>query len=129
VVEGYGMPVNPVTEITPEKKAKFLNALREWPNVSKAAKKAGMSRMSVYRIVKIDPEFEKQFKEAREMGIDALEDDTLESSNRSDTLRIFLLKGNRPEKYADRKHIDVEGKVTINFSYTTAKDDNPDKIT
>ena len=106
--------------LTPAKKKKFLAALAVNGNVSDAAKQANVSRIAFYALRKKSKQFAEQWEEALEQGIDALE---LEAHRRavegidepvyykgdvvgkvrkySDTLLIFLLKGNRPEKYAD----------------------------
>lgn len=100
------MPVNPVTEITAEKKAKFLEALADTCNITEAAEIVGISRQSIYRHRKSDPEFAEALEEARMVGADHLEDIAVDRAKKnSDTLLIFLLKGAKPDKYADRKQI------------------------
>jgi L-rhamnose mutarotase len=107
--------VNSYTEFTPEKKEKFLKSLSEWPNITKAAKSAGISRQTIYLTRESDPEFAKAMDKARQMGIDSLEDDSFNRTRKSDLMRIFMLKGNKPDKYKDRVEQENKGAVNVVF--------------
>lgn len=97
------MASNPVTDVTPEKREKFLNKLREIPNVSRACRLAKVSRMTVYRLKESDPDFAAAWADALEEGIETLEAKAFERAKRdSDTLMIFLLKAHKPQIYRDR---------------------------
>lgn len=109
---------------TIEKRKAFLAALSECPIVGAAAKKAGVARSFVYEIRKKDECFAAEWAAALDKGIDALEDEAYRRAmggtlrpiyyrghkvgtvrEFSDTLTIFLLKGNRPEKYRERHEL------------------------
>ena len=102
------------------KKVKFIQKLKEIPNVSKAALAAGMNRQYAYDLRKLDTEFASAWDEAIEMSTDEAEAEAYrravkgtlrpvfhlgknvgETQEYSDTLLIFLLKAHRPEKYRD----------------------------
>lgn len=118
--------------MTPEKREKrnwedgFIAALEKTGNISAAARKAKISRNTVYELYR-DPaaaDFKQAWDDALEVATDALE---LEARRRaatgvlepvyyqgkragqvrrySDTLLIFLLKAHRPEKF--RENVDV----------------------
>lgn len=119
-----------MTTFTPEKKEKFLNALRKWPNVARAARLCGVSRQTVYNHRWNDEAFAAAWDEALVEGVDRLEEEAerrgfkgvlepvyykgekVGSVRRySDTLAIFLLKAYRPEKYRENIDITSGGKV------------------
>ena len=67
-----------------------------------------------------DPEFKAQANEAKESVVDDLEQEAIKrAKDGSDTLLMFLLKGNKPEKYKERR----EQTNTIN-AYTAEDRDN-----
>ena len=119
------------TKRTPEKYEKFLESLRKTGgNIARACRAEGIARNTAYEWRKDDTEFAKQWDEAIDEGIDELEQearrralDGLEKTifykgeaigterEYSDTLMIFLLKGNRPEKYKDRQDINLNAKI------------------
>ena len=117
-------------ELTPDLTPKkawipgFLVALAEYGNVSKAAKKAKVSRPVIYEERSTNPEFAGAWARALKIGTDALEDEArrraFEGVKRtkgiyylgeeighetiveySDTLMIFLLKAHKPELYRE----------------------------
>lgn len=108
----------------------FLAALALTGNVTKAAKAVKKDRATVYRYRKESKEFAQMWDEAMEEAADLLESEarrravtgTLEPvfhkgvkvgavRKYSDTLLIFLMKGARPDKYADRHKVDAKVKV------------------
>lgn len=116
------------TQFTPLKKKQFLELLRKTRNVSAACRKVGVSRITPYHARETDPEFAQAWDEVKEEHADILEaeafrrahDGTLKPVYQqgkkvgtvreySDTLLIFLLKGNRPEKYRDTLRQEVSG--------------------
>lgn len=111
------------------KKRAFLIAFAGSGNISAAAKIARIDRTLVYIWKKKDPEFAAAFEVARQLAIDTLEDEAIRRAvegvekpvfyggkkvatvkEYSDTLLIFLLKGNRPEKYIERIAGEITGK-------------------
>lgn len=90
-------------------------------NITKACEASGVGRFWVYNEERRNEEFAERFREAQQMGLDALEDKARERAalgvekdvyyqgevvgvevNYSDTLMALLLKGGKPEKYKDR---------------------------
>lgn len=124
------------TKVTPKKKtalrkpkitagweSRFIEALREWPNVTLAAAQIGVSRWEVYRTRRENALFASQFEEARKIGIEALEDVAIDQTRVNPTLMIFMLKNLKPEIYSDKHIVETwqdrviallrEGKVTV----------------
>ena len=117
---------------TPKKRANFLEALSECGNIKKSAKIAKIGRQTAYRWRRTDEDFAKAWDEALELGIDALEDEAMRRAvdgylkpvfhggkqvgsvrEYSDTLLIFLLKGRRPERYAERRNVKLSGALEV----------------
>lgn len=90
-------------------------------NITKACEASGVGRFWVYNEERRNEEFAERFREAQQMGLDALEDKARERAalgvekdvyyqgevvgtevTYSDTLMCLLLKGGKPEKYKDR---------------------------
>lgn len=108
-----------------EKVNRFLHAVvANCGNITAASEVAEISRMWVYLEERRNEEFAQKFREAQQMGLDALEDEArrraaqgvergiyhkgeLVDTERvySDTLMTLLLKGGKPEKYKDRTEI------------------------
>ena len=114
------------------KKEAFIAAYAKCGNLSRAAEIAGCHRNQHYRWLE-EPGYREAFDEAHEMACDALEDEARRRAyigvdepvyqggklvgkvkKFSDTLLIFLMKGNRPEKYRDNVKVtaDVKQEVT-----------------
>jgi len=119
------------TQGTPKKEA-FLEAYTRIGTVSGGAKGAGVDRRTIYKWLEKDKEFGSRFEEAKETVTDDLEQearrrayegidkgvywqgqlcDTIKEY--SDTLLIFLLKGNRPEKYRERLQTELSGSLKV----------------
>ena len=113
------------TKFTAERQQKFFDLLSELGNVSKACEMVPVTRTTVYKYRLEHEEFAAKWKEAETLAADALEDEAWRRAKEgvpralsyqgqltgdivtdySDTLLIFLLKGNKQEKFADRtKH-------------------------
>lgn len=106
------------------KKRAFLAAYATCGNITTAAEAAKIDRTTYYVWTENDPDFVTAANFAREEAADRLEEEArrraAEGFNEpvfyqgeqvgavrrySDTLLIFLLKGARPEKYADRHEV------------------------
>jgi uncharacterized linocin/CFP29 family protein len=100
---------------TPEKDVVILDALREKPTYASAARKARISRRTLYEWRKEDPEFDAACIAARNEGLDALEDKLIERGMKNDTTAaIFMLKSLRRETYGDKvQHSGEVGTVVI----------------
>lgn len=118
-----------VHRLTPKREAAFLAALRDGLSVSHAARLSGFSRTAWYARRAADPALAAAWDDACEEGADRLEDEAVRRAvegverakgiyhqgmhiatqteiEYSDTLLIFLLKGRRPDKYAERRKVD-----------------------
>lgn len=88
----------------------FLAALRNSGNVRAACQSAGISREIAYRHKRQEEEFAAQWEEAQEESVDVLEAEARRRAMASsDTLMIFLLKSNRPEKYRETSRHEITG--------------------
>ena len=124
------------TKMTLKKRRAFLACLAEFGNVSKACEAVNVSRDAIYKLRAKNKHFSNQWNEAVEVAADALEaearrrahgfDEQLSHQGYltgdvvkrySDTLLIFLLKGNKPEKFKDR--FDVNSKSKVENTNTT----------
>lgn len=83
--------------------------MAERPIITRAAKKAGISRATAYNYKDSDAEFKAAWEEALEEGVDGLVDSAWGRAldGESDTLTIFLLKNHRPEVYRDKSTVDL----------------------
>ena len=113
------------SEITHPKKRAFLTAYAETGTLVRACEITGISKSSHYRWRDKDAAYREAFEKATECAADNIEDEAYRRAvegweepvgwykgkaggvvrRYSDTLLIFLLKGLRPEKYADRHDI------------------------
>lgn len=106
------------THRTTAKGTQFLTHLSECGNVSAAAKACDLPRQTLYDWRAADPAFAAAWDKAREIGLDALEDEAIRravvgeelpefwnGSKRitprkySDLLLMFLLRHRRPQQY------------------------------
>jgi hypothetical protein len=84
----------------------FIRLLGQMCNVTLAAKGAGIDRTTAYQYRRNSTEFAKRWKEAKSEAIELLEAKAWQrAQSTSDTLMIFLLKANKPNKYQDRSKI------------------------
>lgn len=117
---------------SPEKRTKFLDALRKTGNMSQAAQSVGMGSRHMYNLREKDKEFAADWEAVMEEYADTLESEADrravegvhvktyfdkdgkvigEERRYSDTLLIFRLKGLRPEKYKERMASEVVSTV------------------
>jgi hypothetical protein len=111
--------------IEKKRRDKFLENLSESGNVTQSAKLAALGRSALYKHRREDEEFAREWDEASELGLAALEDEARRRAFEgweepvwhqgkmcglvrkfSDTLLIFLLKGGMPNKYRDTARLD-----------------------
>ena len=91
-------------KVTPEEKAMFLSVLAEGGSVTQAATAIGVARKNVYAWRNKNEQFTADWEDTVEQGTDSLEDEAVKrAKDYSDTLLIFLLKGRRKERYAERQ--------------------------
>lgn len=114
---------------TPTQRESFIEALSRSANIRASAAAAGISRDTAYRWKREDPEFSAAWDTALEDAIDTLEEEAWRRATAieepSDTLLIFLLKGNRKEKYRERHDVKTSGSVQVNL-YMPEKDPLPE---
>lgn len=117
--------------VTPKKAARFLLALEQTGNVTKACELAKIQRRTIYRMRDDSNEFALAWDIAKLIGAEALEDEAIRRAHDgvdepvfyqgkavgavkkySDTLLIFLLKGAMP-KYREYSKIDLNSTYHI----------------
>lgn len=120
------MPPPIRTVRTPEKEQAFLDALATGLSIAGAARAAGLGRQTVYDWRNADSDFAARWDSAIEEGTDHLEDVAIRRAEESsDTLLIFMLKGRRGEKYADRVKSE---NVNTNFVVSASpEEEEPDE--
>jgi len=109
------------TKFTTKKVQKFFDSLASGNSVTTAARQIGISRRTAYDWRAANDKFRQEWDDAVEQGIDALEEEAVRRAlNNSDTMLIFLLKGNRSEKYKEKWQGELAGKGggPIEFSDT-----------
>ena len=123
-------------------KPAFLATLRKLGNVTAAAQAAQVARSTVHEARQSDPDFSDAWKDALEEAGDHLEAEARRRAvegvakpvyqggqkvgtirEYSDVLLIFLLKGARPAKYADRQKLEHSGNVTAKIVRLPPKED------
>ena len=115
--------IDPTGLPTIEKKEIFLSILAASCNVTKAAEASKLNRQDLYKWRAADEVFAQRWDEAKELGVEALEDEmhrravdgvvraTKYGVHReySDTLAIFLAKAHKPEKFSERIRNEITG--------------------
>ena len=88
---------------TQQLKKSALKGYLEFGTITAGCLGANINRCTWYKWIKTDPEFETKVENAKEEVTDGLEQVAItRAKGGSDTLLIFLLKGNRPDKYKER---------------------------
>lgn len=100
----------------------FLASLADTPNVSQAARLAGVNRQHAYEVRELDPEFKAAWDDAIAMSVDDLEGRVHEATRVIDNptalqAAMFLLKAHRPEKYRDKVQAEHTGGVKVVIEY------------
>jgi hypothetical protein len=114
-------PAEQTPELSLQRKRIFLEAYQKNGVLKYACAAANVHRQTYYDWLRDDPTFATAAREAREVAIEALEEEAHRRAiegvedpiyykgefvatvrKPSDTLMIFLLKANRPEKYRER---------------------------
>lgn len=137
--------------ISHKKKILFLQAMRRYGTVLAACRAVGIARRTHYdwfgqrdkktgELTEEAKHYQLAFRDAQEDVADNLERAAMQRAVKgqwepvvskgrvvthvkrySDTLLIFLLKGNKPEKYHDRVESKVEHEVTLKFLLAEAQ--------
>ena len=89
-------------------KEKVLLGLAKGWSLSGAARFAGYSRSQVINWQDRDPQFALACVDAKEIGLDGLEDvATARAKRKSDVLMMFMLNGGRPEKFKRKMEVEM----------------------
>lgn len=100
----------------------FLAALRKQPNVLKAARAAGVSRVMAYRVRKESPEFAAKWEEAVMDAIDNIEGIAMDLAKLRDpkhnNLRMFMLRAHMPDVYGDKSEVRLRGEIEHEHRHT-----------
>lgn len=126
---------------SPKKKEAFLEVFRRTGNITYAAKAAGIDRSTHHKRWMKHPDYAEQFENAREEAADVLEAEALRRAVQgtekpvfyqgsvcghireySDVLLIFLLKGNRPNKFRERFEHGALGGGPLQISVQAARE-------
>lgn len=91
-------------------KKKFIEGYIVTGTVTHGAEYAGINARTVYRWLEKCPAFVEEFNAAKDAVGDGLEKEAIRRAKAgSDVLLIFLLKGNRPEKYREKTQHELIG--------------------
>jgi hypothetical protein len=104
--------------ITHQKKRAFLLAYAETGNITESAEVAKVSRWSHYAWLREDEQYQGAYARADEVFGDVLEAEARRRALKaSDTMLIFLLKGQKREKYGDKVQNEQSGAVVYRVVY------------
>lgn len=122
------MPKPDSPRVIARKQKAFLEEYAKTGNVTKTVKKLKIGLKTVYSWAKKNKKFKESWQEIKDELVEALEQEASRRAHgwkepqftkdgalagyvakHSDTLLIFLLKANRPDKYAGLDKISVEG--------------------
>ncbi len=87
---------------------RFLESLREVPNVTTACAAAGVSRQAVYRTRDADSAFRDDWQAALDASVDELEARAFQLALEGDSRLVeFMLKSHRPNVYKETQRHEV----------------------
>ncbi|MFQ5471512.1 MAG: hypothetical protein ACE5FA_01325 [Dehalococcoidia bacterium] len=117
---------------TEKNKATAVEVMSMTGMLSRAAIAVNVSRQTLYNWMKKDEQFKQDMEEARECGIEMLEDSCMaralegvaepvyqngrcvgHKTKHSDQLAMFMLRANKPEKYRERYDVNLSGTVSL----------------
>lgn len=115
---------NTAHRFTEQKRQAFLEAYESGHSVSASCEIAGISRVTVYRTVRTDPQFAAAFRAATELNTDACEDRLLQMATEAkvpgNVVALFgILKARRPERWRDQ--VSLQHAATVDFAATFAE--------
>ncbi len=103
-----------------KKKRLFLQHYSDCGEVKASAQAAGIGRTTHYGWLDNDPEYKAAFEVAEDNFRNVLEAvarrKAIEEAH--PTMLIFLLKGEYPEKYAERQKVEQSGSMELEHSHT-----------
>ena len=90
-------------------RAAFLSALARAPNVTLAAKAAGVSARTAYNHRDDDPKFAEQWLDALNKSVDKVEATAFKLASEGEPRLIeFILKAHRPDRYRETSRLEVD---------------------
>ena len=96
-------------KFTPEKRKEFLEHFAAGSTVAQAARRTGVSAVTVFNHLRKNPVFARKYGRALETNTDLLEDGLHHLARNGNIAAIFgTLKARRPERWRDR--VDVSNK-------------------
>jgi hypothetical protein len=110
-----------ISKWSPEKEEAILTALRAKPTFEAACRAVRITRTTLNRWRKENPEFEARVQAAREEGFDRVEDCLVERAIEGDTTAaIFMLKSWRRSRYGDKIAHEHAGSLNLNHRDASA---------
>lgn len=116
------------SKLTPRRRERFLAALREQPNVTRAARAVNVTRRATYNWREADEQFAQEWDDAIQEGCDRLEEEAWRRAHdgveegvyyqgdKVDTVRRYsdrlmerLLEAHRPERFRHRHELSGPG--------------------
>lgn len=115
------------------KRKLFLELFAQNGNYTRSCKEAGLQVFTVEKWIDRDVEFRQRYDIAKQTAADAIEEALREraingvvvehpdftETKYSDNGAIFLLKGQKREKYGDKVETEIKGKIDINITAAT----------
>jgi hypothetical protein len=93
----------------PDWTERFVDVFSATGNVRLAATAAGVSRDAPYKRAQVSSAFAAQWLQARESAVDILEAEARRRAlSTSDTLLMFLLKADRPDRFSPRLEVRLD---------------------
>lgn len=107
-----------LTDLTDQRrvrlKAQALESILAGRTIIDTALEIGVSTVTLYGWRLKDPEFAKVWDQSYNARVDHLEDVAFKRATEgSDTLLMFLLRGGRAERYADKRQLDVNQHTSV----------------
>lgn len=107
-------PGGPFTHV---KRLAFLAAYEQGGSVKRAAKLSGTSHVSVFKAVRLDPEFARAYRLAAEVNVDIVEDKLLAYAMNEERgnfgAACAILNGRRPATWRQNSRLEVSGSVSM----------------
>lgn len=107
-----------VVGVPVDRRALFLRELARSPVVGRAARYAGVSLSSLYRLKREDERFSAAWDEAMVCAVDDIEQAAIDRAlEKSDKLLEMILKAKRPDEYREKVDVKVAavGRIEVDL--------------
>lgn len=107
-----------VVGVPADRRALFLRELARSPVVGRAARYAGVSLSSLYRLKREDERFSTAWDEAMVCAVDDIEQAAIDRAlEKSDKLLEMILKAKRPDEYREKVDVKVAavGRIEVDL--------------